>query len=74
MGALAVVSLVMELAPKLISAGKSVVDLWTAAGGILKDAEANGGKVDPDAFARLQALVQVQMDTLHANAKEASQP
>lgn len=71
MGPLAILGLVMELAPKLISAGKSVMDLWNAAGGILKDAEANGGKVDPDAFVRLQALVQVQLDKLHENAKEA---
>lgn len=74
MGALEIVGLVMELAPKLINTGKSVMDLWNAAGGILKEAEGNNGKVDPDAFMRLQALVQVQLDKLHDNAKEASNP
>ena len=71
MSALAILQLVMELAPKLIAAGKSVMDLWNAAGGILKDAEANGGKVDADAFDRLRALVQVQLTKLHENAEEA---
>lgn len=71
MGILEIITLITTVAPKLIAAGKSVMDLWNAAGGILKDAEANNGKVDPEAFIALQALVQVQLDKLHENAKEA---
>lgn len=70
MGILEIVSLVAELAPKVIAAGSSVADLWRAAGGIISDAEKTG-KVDPDAEARLQALVQIQLTKLRDNAKEA---
>ena len=71
MGILEIITLITTVAPKLIAAGKSVMDLWNAAGSILKDAETNNGKVDPEAFIALQALVQVQLDKLHENAKEA---
>ena len=72
-GILGIVALVAELAPKIIAAGGSVISLWNAASDILKGAEANGGKVDPDAFDKLKALVQEQLDKLHKNAEEARQ-
>lgn len=70
MGVLEIVALVAELAPKVIAAGSSVADLWRSAGAIITDAEKTG-KVDEDAATRLRALVQVQLDKLHANATEA---
>ena len=70
MGALEIVMLVAELAPKVIAAGRSVMDLWNAAGGILKDAEASG-TVDSDAAIRLRALVQAELDRLDQNTAEA---
>lgn len=73
MGIMEIIALVAELAPKVISAGASVTDLWRSAGAIISDAEKTG-KVDADAEMRLRALVQVQLDKLHENAKEASQP
>lgn len=72
-GVIAIVSLVAELAPKLIDAGKSVADLWRSAGGIIADAEKTG-KVDPDAAMRLKALVDAQLAALDRNADEARQP
>lgn len=73
MNIMGIIALVAELAPKVIAAGSSVADLWRAAGGIIGEAEKTG-KVDADAEARLRALVQVQLDKLHENAKEASAP
>lgn len=71
MGVLEVIALVAELAPKVIAAGGAVADLYRTAAGILSDAENNGGKVDADAVDRLRALVRVQLEKLHENAKEA---
>ena len=70
MGILEIIALVMELAPKMIDAGKSVADLWQSAGGIIKDAEVTG-KVDPDAEMRLRALVEAQLRILDQNTAEA---
>lgn len=70
MGIMEIIALVAELAPKVIAAGSSVADLWRAAGGIISEAERTG-KVDADAEARLRSLVQVQLDKLHENAKDA---
>lgn len=70
MGIMAIIALVADLAPKVIAAGGAVADLWRAAGGIIGEAEKTG-KVDPDAEMRLRALVQVQLDKLAQNAKEA---
>ena len=74
MGILEIIGLVSELAPKVIAAGGAISELWRAAGGIIGDAEKNGGKVDPDGATRLRALVQVQLDKLHAAAQEAAKP
>lgn len=65
-----IIALVAELAPKMIDAGKSVADLWRAAGGIIADAEKTG-KVDADAALRLKALVDAQLAALDRNAAEA---
>jgi len=60
--------LMAELAPKVIGAGKSVVDLWQSAGGIIADAE-KARKVDTDAALRLKALVAAHSAALHRNAE-----
>ena len=70
MGILEIIALVAELAPKVINAGKSVADLWRAAGGIIADAEKTG-KVDADAALRLKVLVDAQLAALDRNADEA---
>ena len=70
MGIIEIIALVAELAPKVIGAGKSVVDLWQSAGGIIADAEKTG-KVDADAALRLKALVDAQLAALDRNAEEA---
>ncbi len=70
MGVIEIIALVAELAPKVIGAGKSVVDLWQSAGGIIAAAE-NTGKVDADAALRLKALVDAQLTALDRNAEEA---
>ena len=70
MGILEIIALVAELAPKVIGAGKSVADLWRAAGGIIADAEKTG-KVDADAALRLKVLVDAQLAALDRNADEA---
>ncbi len=70
MGVIEIIALVAELAPKVIGAGKSVVDLWQSAGGIIVAAEKTG-KVDADAALRLKALVDAQLAALDHNAEEA---
>ena len=70
MGVIQIIALVAELAPKVIGAGKSVVDLWQSAGGIIADAEKTG-KVDADAAIRLKALVDAQLAARDRNAAEA---
>ncbi len=70
MGVIEIIALVAELAPKVIGAGKSVVDLWQSAGGIIAAAEKTG-KVDADAALRLKALVDAQLAALDRNAEEA---
>ena len=70
MGVIEIIALVAELAPKVIGAGKSVVDLWQSAGGIIAAAEKTG-KVDADAASRLKALVDAQLAALDRNAEEA---
>ena len=59
-----------ELAPRVIGAGKSVVDLWQTAGGIIAAAE-KSGKVDADAAMQLKALVDAQLAALDRDADEA---
>lgn len=54
----------------MIGAGKSVVDLWQSAGGIIADAEKTG-KVDADAALRLKTLVDALLAALDRNADEA---
>ena len=70
MGIIEIVALVAELAPKVIGAGKSVVDLWLSAGGIIAAAEKTG-KVDADAAMQLKALMGAQIAALDRNADEA---
>jgi len=70
MGVIEIIALMAELAPKVIGAGKSVVDLWQSAGGIIAAAEKTG-KVDADAALRLKALVDAQLAALDRNAEEA---
>jgi len=70
MGVIEIIALVAELAPKVIGAGKSVVDLWQSAGGIIAAAEKTG-KVDANAALRLKALVDAQLAALDHNADEA---
>ena len=70
MGIIEIVALVAELAPKVIGAGKSVVELWQTAGGIIAAAE-KSGKVDADAAMRLKALVDAQLAALDRDADEA---
>ena len=70
MGVIEIIALVAELAPQVIGAGKSVVDLWQSAGGIIAAAEKTG-KVDADAALRLKALVDAQLAALDRNADEA---
>ena len=64
------IALVAEQAPKVIGAGKSVVNLWQSAGGIIAAAESTG-KVDPGAALRLKSLVDAQLAALDRNAAEA---
>jgi len=70
MGVIEIIALVAELAPKVIGAGKSVVDLWLSAGGIIAAAEKTG-QVDADAALRLKALVDAQLAALDRNAEMA---
>ena len=70
MGVIEIIALVAELAPKVIGAGKSVVDLWQSAGGVIADAEKTG-RVDTDAALRLKALVDAKLAALDSNAAEA---
>ena len=70
MGIIEITAMVAEMAPKVIGAGKSVVDLWQSAGGIIADAEKTG-KVDADAAVPLRAPVQAQLAALDRNADEA---
>ncbi len=70
MGIIEIIALVAELAPKMIDAGKSVADLWRAAGGIITDAEKTG-KVDADAALRLKVMVDAQLAALDRNADDA---
>ena len=65
-----IIALVAELAPKVVSAGRSVTDLWQSAGGIIAAAEKTG-KVDADVVLRLKALVDAQLAALDRNAEEA---
>jgi len=60
-----------ELAPKVIGAGNSLVDLWQSAGGIIAAAEKTG-MVDADAALWLKALVDAQLAALDRNAEEAT--
>ncbi len=53
MSILAIVSLITTVAPKLIGAGMDIYSIWKDAGAVIANAEANGGKVDPDAYAIL---------------------
>ena len=46
MGIIEIIALVAESSPKEIGAGKSVVDLWQSAGGIIAAAEKTG-KMEP---------------------------
>jgi len=50
---LAIISLISSVAPKLISAGVSIYEIFNSATDIIKDAESNGGKVNPEAYAAL---------------------
>ena len=70
MSVIEIIALVAELAPKVVSAGRSVMDLWQCAGGIITAAEKTG-KVDTDAALRLKALVDAQLAALDRNADEA---
>jgi hypothetical protein len=70
MSILSIITLIAELAPKVIAAGGAVADLLRTASGIVEEAERTG-KVDADAEMRLRALVQVQLDKLAAYAAEA---
>jgi len=70
MGVIETIALVAELAPKVIGAGKSAVDLWQSAGGIIAAAEKTEN-VDADAARRLKALVDAQLAALDRNAEEA---
>ena len=70
MSVIEIIALVAELAPKVIGAGRSVMDLWQSAGRIIAAAEKTG-KVDADAALRLKALVDAQLAALDRNAEEA---
>lgn len=67
----AIIALITDVAPKLIAAGVSVYNLWREAGDAIADAEANGGKVDPAAYAALQAKCEAAVVALEARANEA---
>lgn len=64
------ISLVAELAPKVIGARKPVVDLWPSADGIIATAEKTG-KIASDSALRLKALVDSHLAALDRNAAEA---
>ena len=70
MSVIEIIALVAELTPKVVGAGRSVLDLWQSAGGIIAAAEKTG-KVDADAALRLKALVDAQLAALDRNAEEA---
>jgi len=70
MGVIEIIALVAELTPKVIGAGKSVIDLWQSAGSIIAAAERTG-KIDADAALRLKALVDAQLAALDRNAEAA---
>ena len=70
MSVIEIIAVVAELGPKVIGAGRSVMDLWQSAGGIITAAEKTG-KVDADAALRLKALVDAQLAALDRNAEEA---
>lgn len=69
MSTLAIIQLVLALAPKLIDAGTSVIGLWDEARSLLGKAEAGTATAEDEA--RLKALVQKQLDQLAAYAQEA---
>jgi hypothetical protein len=66
---LEIIALVANVAPKVIGAGKSIMDIWNMANAAITGAK--DGVVDPDAAARLHALVTAQLDALQRNADEA---
>lgn len=73
MGILEIIALVAELAPKVATSFGAVADLYRTAAGILSDANANGGAVDPDAEMRLRAIVAAELKRLDDRAAEAGQ-
>ena len=68
---LEIIALVAEVAPKVIGAGKSVLDIWNMAHAAITGAK--DGVVDPDAALRLRALVDASLAALDKNADEAKQ-
>lgn len=71
MSIIAIVTLIASVAPKLISAGSAVYDLWKDAGDIIRDAEADGGKVDEAAYAALINKCDQLVTQISQRAEEA---
>jgi hypothetical protein len=70
MGILEILSILTNVVPKLIAAGQSVYAVWDAARDALGTATPDG-QVDPDAAAKVKALVDAQLAELSRNAREA---
>jgi len=65
-----IIALVLDLAPKLIGAGKSIKEIWDAAGEAIGGAGPDGS-VDEEAAAKVRAMVEEQLAELRRNAEEA---
>ena len=71
MSVLGIISLITTIAPKLIDAGAAIYGIWKDAGELIGHAEANGGQVDPAAYAALVAKCEAAVKVLEDRAEEA---
>lgn len=71
MGIVEIIALVTSIAPKLVSAGLSVYDIWQDAGKIIGNAEVNNGQVDPAAYAELKKKCDEADAAIQRRADEA---
>lgn len=69
---LSVLGMALPVITQLANAGMSVYELYNNVGNIIRDAEANGGKVDAAAYAALVEQCHQAEDALDARAKEAA--
>ena len=69
MSIIAIIGLLAEYGPKIVSAGGTLLGLWNGA----KDAiDSTTGKVDIDAYRKLVAFCDEELARLDKNAEDAS--